>query len=230
MPTATLPPPRSPPGFTERWASVEEVAAHVGVRKDSIYRWIERFDLPAQKIGKLWKLKISEVDAWVRAGGTASKAQARRVDAHDGVEAKPSIQSRSLGALSFTLPAAAPDERDSPGLVLIVDDEEIARDALQDALLDQGFAAICASDGAEALKLLRAPDQPKPGVILLDLGMPNMNGLQFIEEQSRDPQLATIPVVIITADRRADVAGSPVLQKPIDITKLTEAIRRMVGD
>src|SRR5437762_5430202 len=188
MSTATLPPPRSTAEFTERWASVEDVAAHVGVRKDSIYRWIERFGLPAQKIGKLWKLKISEVDAWVRAGGAASNTQARRPDARDPVEAKANAPSKSLAKFSFTPWAAAPDERDSPGLVLIVDDEEIVRDALGDALSDQGFAAICASDGAEALKLLRAPGQPKPGVILLDLGMPNMNGLQFIEEQSRDPR------------------------------------------
>jgi excisionase family DNA binding protein len=53
----------------ERWVSVEDVAEHLGVVKDSIYRWIENRGLPAQKIGRLWKFKLSEVDAWVRAGG-----------------------------------------------------------------------------------------------------------------------------------------------------------------
>ena len=57
--------------MAERWVSVEDVAAHLGVAKDSVYRWIERKGLPAHKMGRLWKFKISEVDAWVHAGGAA---------------------------------------------------------------------------------------------------------------------------------------------------------------
>ncbi len=55
--------------MTEPWASVEDVAKHLGVAKDSIYRWIDHRGLPAHKIGRLWKFKLSEVDTWVRAGG-----------------------------------------------------------------------------------------------------------------------------------------------------------------
>lgn len=54
---------------TEPWVSVEGVARHLGVAKDSVYRWIEARSLPAHKIGRLWKFKLSEVDEWVRAGG-----------------------------------------------------------------------------------------------------------------------------------------------------------------
>ena len=53
----------------EPWVAVEEVAQHLGVAKESIYRWIESKGLPVHKIGRLWKFKLSEVDAWVRAGG-----------------------------------------------------------------------------------------------------------------------------------------------------------------
>jgi excisionase family DNA binding protein len=53
----------------EPWASVEDVAGHLGVAKDSVYRWIEHRGLPAHKIGRLWKFKLTEVDVWVRAGG-----------------------------------------------------------------------------------------------------------------------------------------------------------------
>ena len=53
----------------EPWVSVEDVANHLGVVKDSVYRWIEHRGLPAHKIGRLWKFKLTEVDAWVRAGG-----------------------------------------------------------------------------------------------------------------------------------------------------------------
>lgn len=52
--------------MTEAWVSIDEIAAHLGVTKLSIYRWIEKRGLPATKIGKLWKLKLSEVDAWMR--------------------------------------------------------------------------------------------------------------------------------------------------------------------
>jgi excisionase family DNA binding protein len=53
----------------ERWVSVEDVAAHLGVARDSVYRWIEGRGLPAHRIGRLLKFKLSEVDAWVRHDG-----------------------------------------------------------------------------------------------------------------------------------------------------------------
>jgi len=54
----------------ERWLSVEEIAEHIGVTKDTIYRWIERRGLPAHKVGKLWKFMRAEVDEWVRSTDT----------------------------------------------------------------------------------------------------------------------------------------------------------------
>ena len=55
--------------MNEAWVSVHDVAKHLGVANDSVYRWIETRDLPAHKIGRLWKFKLSEVDEWVRAKG-----------------------------------------------------------------------------------------------------------------------------------------------------------------
>ena len=66
--------------MTEPWTSVEGVARHLGVAKDSIYRWIDRRGLPAHRIGRLWKFKISEVDDWVRAGGADSDRQTSKKD------------------------------------------------------------------------------------------------------------------------------------------------------
>ena len=60
--------------LTEPWVSVDDVAAHLGVAKDSVYRWIEAKHMPAHKIGKLWKFKLSEIDGWVRAGGANEPA------------------------------------------------------------------------------------------------------------------------------------------------------------
>lgn len=53
----------------EPWASVEDVAKHLGIAKDTVYRWIESKALPAHKIGRLWMFKLTEVDEWVRSSG-----------------------------------------------------------------------------------------------------------------------------------------------------------------
>ncbi len=57
----------------EKWSSLEEIAEHLGVSKDTIYRWIATRQMPAHKIGKLWKFKISEIDDWVIKGEAADK-------------------------------------------------------------------------------------------------------------------------------------------------------------
>ena len=53
----------------EPWVSVDQIAKHLGVTRDSIYRWIDRKGLPAHRVGRLWKFQVPEVDDWVRAGG-----------------------------------------------------------------------------------------------------------------------------------------------------------------
>ena len=55
----------------ERWLSVEKIAEHMGVSKETVYRWLDRGTIPAHRIGKLWKFKASEVDEWVCKGGAA---------------------------------------------------------------------------------------------------------------------------------------------------------------
>jgi len=50
----------------ERWLSVDEIAQYLGIKQDTVYKWIKRKKLPAHKVGRLWKLRISEIDEWVR--------------------------------------------------------------------------------------------------------------------------------------------------------------------
>lgn len=52
----------------EPWVSLDEVARHLGISRDTVYRWIENRGMPAHKVGRLWKFQVSEVDLWVRAG------------------------------------------------------------------------------------------------------------------------------------------------------------------
>lgn len=51
-----------------RWLSVDEIAEYLGIRRDTVYKWIERKDMPAHKVGRLWKFKAEEIDEWVRSG------------------------------------------------------------------------------------------------------------------------------------------------------------------
>lgn len=57
--------------MSDRWLSVEEVAEYLGVSKDTVYGWIAKRDMPAHKVGRLWKFKAVDVDDWVRRGKAA---------------------------------------------------------------------------------------------------------------------------------------------------------------
>lgn len=52
----------------ERWYSLEEIAEHLGVSQDTIHRWIRTKNMPAHKVGRLWKFDVSEVNDWVKSG------------------------------------------------------------------------------------------------------------------------------------------------------------------
>ena len=55
----------------DRWISVEEIAAYLGVKKDTIYKWIDRRKMPAHKVGRLWKFRKEEIDQWIHSGGAS---------------------------------------------------------------------------------------------------------------------------------------------------------------
>lgn len=57
--------------MSEPWLSADDISAHLGVTKDTIYLWIADKAMPAHKVGRLWKFQASEVDEWVRSGGAA---------------------------------------------------------------------------------------------------------------------------------------------------------------
>jgi excisionase family DNA binding protein len=55
----------------DRWLSVDDIAAYLGVKRDTIYDWIMRRNMPAHKVGRLWKFKKDEVDGWVKSSGSS---------------------------------------------------------------------------------------------------------------------------------------------------------------
>jgi len=120
------------------------------------------------------------------------------------------------------------------GNVLIVEDDGQTRELLATLLATQGFYAVSAEDGLEALHLLRtvrrrAPDVPC--LVLLDLTMPRFSGHEFRRAQLGDPTVATVPVAVMSGatdvEKRAAAMGAvAVVAKPIDFNVLLDVVRR----
>jgi CheY-like chemotaxis protein len=114
--------------------------------------------------------------------------------------------------------------------ILVVEDDDDVRGALVAVLESHGYRVAEACDGRDALAQLR--EGTGFCLILLDLFMPVMNGWDFRVEQLKDPRLAQVPVLVITADalavqqqaQRAGVVGA--MTKPIDFDRLMEVIER----
>jgi CheY-like chemotaxis protein len=117
-------------------------------------------------------------------------------------------------------------------ILLVVDDHGDTREMLSVLLGDMGFRIRTASSGREALSLARAE---VPRLILLDLMMPDMDGVTFRNAQERDRTLADLPVLVISAHPDAAsiadrLGAAGVLRKPVSIDDLSSTIRRLVGD
>ena len=113
------------------------------------------------------------------------------------------------------------------GLIMVVEDDEGIRAALAQALIEEGYLVITAENGRQALDSLRTG--PLPGLILLDLMMPVMDGRAFLGVRAADPHLADVPVVVVTADTRATyeahtLDAQAVLAKPLSLQTLLEAV------
>lgn len=113
------------------------------------------------------------------------------------------------------------------GTVLIVEDDVDIRDGLRDVLEDEGYGVITASNGREGLDLLARTDVPC--LILLDLMMPVMNGLDFLAAKQAHDVIAPIPVVIVSAYEniaRAAVGASGFVRKPVNLDLLLGEVQK----
>ena len=117
--------------------------------------------------------------------------------------------------------------------ILLVEDNELNREALSRRLLRRGFDVVVAVDGLSALALAGTV---QPDVILLDLGMPEIDGWECARRLKQDPATAAIPIIALTAhamlgDReRALEAGCDEFDtKPIDFEQLLEKMDRLAG-
>jgi CheY-like chemotaxis protein len=118
--------------------------------------------------------------------------------------------------------------------ILLVEDDIVDVMSVKRALRDLSVSSPLevAGNGEEALARLRRPDQPLPGLILLDLNMPRMNGIDFLKVLKADERLRRIPVVVLTTSKEEkDLAGSFNLSvagymiKPVEYAGFVEVVR-----
>lgn len=107
--------------------------------------------------------------------------------------------------------------------VLVVDDDNNVRSLYVDALSEAGHVVTVAVDGAEALQRLQAG--AVPCVVLSDLRMPRMDGWELSRAVSEDPQLASVPVVVVTGDKILSFS-SPARDKPFSTVELDGLVQR----
>lgn len=115
-------------------------------------------------------------------------------------------------------------------MILVVEDDEPLRTALCEALEDHGFRAVGAHNGLHALAQLQ--ELEKPNLIILDLMMPVMNGWDFHTHLKANPELANVPVLLLSAYVQRDYHTGPkdvagALQKPVSIDDLLAWVRRL---
>lgn len=114
------------------------------------------------------------------------------------------------------------------GTVLVVEDDQAIAELIQILLADSGYKIAVAARGEEGLELAR---EQRPDIITLDIALPDIDGHEVLRRLRGDPELSSIPVIVISARRfRArpgeNVAG--VLPKPFDATELDALLKRML--
>jgi CheY-like chemotaxis protein len=111
--------------------------------------------------------------------------------------------------------------------VLLVEDDLDIRDSLQDLLEEEGYDVVPASHGKQAIEFLELSRQCRPDVVILDLFMPLVTGSQVLEAMRRDPSLAKIPVIVISATSHTEKppGAAAFIKKPIALDHLFATVR-----
>lgn len=110
--------------------------------------------------------------------------------------------------------------------VLVVEDEAETAEALRELLEDEGYPVIVARGGAEAIAHL---SEEHPRLVILDLLMPEVSGNRVYEEIQRTPALASIPVLVTTAEPSRAPQGVPTLAKPFRVAQLLSLVALACG-
>jgi excisionase family DNA binding protein len=196
----------------ETFLTTEEVLEYLQVNLRTVYRLIKAGKIPAVRVGRQWRFRKRDIDAWLdsqrpRGGGRATPAPAA--------------------------PSTATPPREAAGRprILVVDDESSIRDLLSKTLAMADYDVDTATDGRSALERLRLYPYD---LLIADLKMPGIDGLSVIREAKR--LKADLPVIIITgystetaAIEAVNLGVSGYLTKPFRITEVLNKAARAMG-
>jgi excisionase family DNA binding protein len=198
----------------ETFLTTEEVLQYLQVNLRTIYRLIKAGKIPAVRVGRQWRFRKSDIDAWLdsqHSAGSPRQAPARTAELHAAAEPRPSTERPRI---------------------LVVDDEPSIRDLLTKTLALADYDVDLAADGRTALDRLR---QTSYDLLIADLKMPGLDGLTVIREAKR--YNASLPVIIITgyssesaAIEAVNLGVSGYLTKPFRVPQVLAAAAKALGE
>ena len=195
----------------ESFLTTEEVLEYLQINLRTVYRLIKAGKIPAIIVGRQWRFRKADLDAWL----TSQQAS-----------------STSVTTDQTTSPSPVPAHTGSRPRVLVVDDEASIRDLLTQTLTLADYVVDAAADGAEALDRMKTQAY---NLLVTDLRMPGLDGLSVINEARRIN--SELPVIVITgfstetsAIDAANIGVSGYLTKPIKVPKVLEVAARALGE
>lgn len=193
----------------EIFLTTEEVLEYLQVNLRTVYRLIKAGKIPAVRVGRQWRFRKRDIDAWL-------DTQRPRGE-------------RAAAAIAV---ADRPQAREGRSRVLVVDDESSIRELLQKTLALAEYDVDTAPDGRAALERLRLGNYD---LLIADLKMPGMDGLTLIREARR--LKADLPVIIITgfstessAIEAVNLGVAGYLTKPFRVPQVLAAAARALGE
>jgi CheY-like chemotaxis protein len=126
---------------------------------------------------------------------------------------------------------------EKPKPILLVEDDNVDAMTVKRAMRDLkvGHSVIHLVNGEEAMKYLTSPDTEKPFLVLLDLNMPKMNGIEFLKVMKTNSELKTIPVIVLTTSKEQrdilssfELGASGYMVKPVDYSKFVEILSKVM--
>jgi excisionase family DNA binding protein len=199
----------------ETFLTTEEVLAYLQVNLRTVYRLIKAGKIPAVRVGRQWRFRKRDIDAWLDSQ-------------------RPRGGSRAAAAASSAppAPAAAPRAASERPRILVVDDESSIRDLLAKTLALAEYDVDTAADGRSALERLRLYPYD---LLIADLKMPGIDGLSVIREAKR--LKVDLPVIIITgystetaAIEAVNLGVSGYLTKPFRVPQVLAAAAKAIGE
>ena len=197
----------------ETFLTTEEVLEYLQVNLRTVYRLIKAGKIPAVRVGRQWRFRKRDIDAWLDSQRPRGGARAMPAPAQ---------------------PAAAPATRQATERprILVVDDESSIRDLLVKTLALAEYDVDTATDGRSALERLRLYPYD---LLIADLKMPGIDGLSVIREAKR--LKADLPVIIITgystetaAIEAVNLGVSGYLTKPFRVPQVLAAAAKAIGE